>query len=151
MFIFYYFFFIKQFQMLCHFYLPVTPKNVERSWIVATGAARLVWLFYPQIVLYRQSNIADACDLFQIQCVNIHWLNSFDNFLSFFPNLRNCFLVIQGFSIRHFGFRRLCCRKILIFCVEAQLIKIQFSCPETEVDSRSVFVPMYVYLVYGIS
>jgi hypothetical protein len=63
-------------------------------------------LFYIIIV------ITDACDLFQIQCVNIHWLHSFDNVLLFTHNKCNCFLVIQGFSIRRFCFLRFCYRYI---------------------------------------
>ncbi len=57
-------------------------------------------LFYIDIV------IADANSYFQIQCVNIHRLNSFDNFLLFTRYILSCFLVNRGFSIRHFGFRR---------------------------------------------
>ncbi len=51
-----------------------------------------------QIVFYRRSNR----HLSQIQCVNIYWLNSFDNFLLFTRHICNCLLVILGFSICHF-------------------------------------------------
>jgi hypothetical protein len=55
-------------------------KTFERSWIVAEGGLIFSNLLYIVIV------IAGARDLFQIQCVNIYWLNSFDNLLLFTHN-----------------------------------------------------------------
>ena len=68
-------------------------------------------LFYIIIV------ITDACDLFQIECVNIHWLNDIDKQVLFIPNLCNCFLLILGFSNHPFCFRQLRHRKTInILC-----------------------------------
>jgi hypothetical protein len=86
-------------------------KTFERSWIVAEGGRWADGEIFPKL-FYIVIVITDACDLFQIQCVNIYWLNSFDNLLLFTHNKCNCFLVIQGFSIRRFCFLRFCYRYI---------------------------------------
>jgi hypothetical protein len=82
-------------------------KNIGRSWIfrkiVAEAEGGPVKCDDSQFVRYYIVTVIAYTYVFKIQCVNIYWLNSFDNHLLFIRNICNCFLVIQGFSVRHFA------------------------------------------------
>lgn len=90
----------------------LSAKKKSKKWaFFFPDAPTLILLFFLLILSIVIVN-ADACDLFLIERVNMHWLNAIENQLLFIPHLHFCFLLIPEFSNCHFCFRCLRYRKI---------------------------------------
>jgi hypothetical protein len=138
---------LKRLKHFCHFALPITWKmlNEVGSWQRAGEGGPLSvmipiffnhhsvrWCLWP-LVTYSTYSIVNT--------LNNHLLNSFVNFLLFTRSICICFLLVQGFSIRHFYFRLPLLHKDLIFCTEVQLFK-NFTCPIVTGNLTIVYAPI---------